>query len=354
VFPRTDPTPLFELFRGIHATELLTAAVAHFNLFDRLAGAPLRIAELQKLLGLADRPFIVLTTALRAMGLIVRDREGRFGLTQIAREHLVPDSAFDVGGYIKLAAQNPSVLAMVERLRTNLPQGRKPDDSSPQGTAFIYREGMTSAMEEEESARHLTLSLAGRARNVAPYLAEHVPLSEARLLLDIAGGSGIYSYALLRRNPQLRAVILDRPEVLKVAGEIAREFDFASRVELIAGDMFTTPYPKGADAVLLSNVLHDWDVPECRSLIRLGASALQPGGRLIIHDVFLNDDLDGPLPIALYSAALFALTEGRAYSGAECRSWLCEAGLIPRPIVPTLIHCGALVALKADLRAEPE
>ncbi len=79
--------------------------------------------------------------------------------------------------------------------------------------------------------------------------------------------------------------------------------------------------------MLLSNVLHDWDVPECRALIARLAAALPAGGRLLIHDVFLNDALDGPLPIALYSAALFTLTEGRAYSAGEYRAWLAEAGL---------------------------
>ncbi|MSQ95725.1 MAG: methyltransferase, partial [Gemmataceae bacterium] len=35
--PTTDPTPIFEHFRGSYGTDLLTAAVAHFNLFGRLA-----------------------------------------------------------------------------------------------------------------------------------------------------------------------------------------------------------------------------------------------------------------------------------------------------------------------------
>ena len=30
-FPETDPTPIFDAFRSIHATELLTAAVAHLT-----------------------------------------------------------------------------------------------------------------------------------------------------------------------------------------------------------------------------------------------------------------------------------------------------------------------------------
>jgi hypothetical protein len=73
---------------------------------------------------------------------------------------------------------------------------------------------------------------------------------------------------------------------------------------------------------------------------------LPAGGQLLIHDVFLNDDLDGPLPIALYSAALFTLTEGRAYSVGEFRSWLTTAGLKPGNVVPTLLHCGVLPGFK--------
>jgi hypothetical protein len=109
--------------------------------------------------------------------------------------------------------------------------------------------------------------------------------------------------------------------------------------------MFTDPLP-GGDVMLLSNVLQDWDVPECRTLIQRCAAALEPKGQLLIHDVFLNDSLDGPLPAALYSAALFLLTEGRLYSAAEYRAWLHEASLATEPVTSTLIHCGVLSARK--------
>jgi hypothetical protein len=111
--------------------------------------------------------------------------------------------------------------------------------------------------------------------------------------------------------------------------------------------MFEDPLPSGADAILLSNVLHDWDVAECRTLVARCAAALTAPGRLLIHDVFLNDALDGPLPIALYSAALFSVTQGRAYSGAEYRGWLLDAGLTCEPIRPTLIHCGLMSGVKS-------
>ncbi len=200
-------------------------------------------------------------------------------------------------------------------------------------------------MEQEQSARHFTLALAGRAKNVAPVLAEKVNLEGTNCLVDVGGGTGIYSIALLQKNPGLRAVVVDRPEVLKVAEEMAQSYGVADRMKCQGGDMFRADLPK-ADVVLLSNILHDWDIPECRALIGRCAAALTPEGRLLIHDVFLNDALDGPLPIALYSAALFCLTEGRAYSAAEYRAWLTAAGLTTGPVVPTLIHCGVLTAAR--------
>jgi predicted O-methyltransferase YrrM len=339
--PHSDPTLIFELFRGSYATELLTSAVAHFQLFEKLAAGGKSATALAAELHLARRPAVVLFTALKAMGLLTATGD-ELSLTPLAREHLLRDTPFFVGDYLGLAADSPGVVEMTTRLKTNRPAGA--DDAA--GAAFIFRDGVESAMEQEKSARHFTLALAGRAKNVAPALAAAVPLSDVRTLLDLGGGTGIYSIAWLQKHPSLRAIVFDRPEVLKIAAEFAADYGVAQRLETVAGDMFRDELPTGCDAILLSNILHDWDEPECQQLIHRCAAALPPGGRLLIHDVFLNDNLDGPLPIALYSAALFGFTEGRAYSAAEYRQWLSAAGLQAGEIVPTLIHCGCLVGVK--------
>ncbi len=341
--PVSDPTSIFEFFRGSYGTELLTAAVAHFDLFGRLATQSRTLAELQADLSLAERPVVVLTTVLRAMQLIEKDATGRFCLTPIAAEHLVSGTEFDVGSYLSLAATSPGVVEMVERLRTNRPAGLSDDEA---GAAFIYRDGMKSAMEQAQLAEHFTLALSGRAKNVAPVLAEKVPLNGAKTLLDVGGGTGIYSIAFLRANKNLQAIVFDRPEVLKIAERFAADYGVADQVQLMPGDMFADPLPK-SDVILLSNILHDWDVTEGQTLVHRCAAALNPGGRLIIHDVLLNDELDGPLPVALYSAALFTFTEGRAYSAAEYNRILTNAGLQPQPPMTTLVHCYAIVGQQA-------
>ncbi|MBS0207658.1 MAG: methyltransferase domain-containing protein [Planctomycetes bacterium] len=340
--PETDPAPIFELFRGSYGTELLTAAVHEFNVFGRLAAGPKSMAALGDELQLAERPAVVLFSALRAMRLL-EESGGKLSLAPLAREHLTPGGALDISGYIGLAADTPGVRRMIACLRSNRPT--QAADDKP-GTAFIYRSGVDSAMEREASARALTLALAGRARNVAPVLARSWPLDGAKHLLDVGGGTGLYSIAWLERHATLRATVWDRPEVLKVAAELAAEQGVHDRLQLAPGDMFADPVPAGADVALLCNVLHDWDVDDCRRLIARVAAALPAGGWLLIHDVLLNDALDGPLPIALYSAALFSITEGRAYSGGEYRAWLMGAGLRVEATVPTLAHASLIAARK--------
>ena len=331
--PQSDPTSIFEHFRAGFASNLLIAAVAHFRLFEHLNGRSMSFAELRAAMQLEERPAIVLLTPLRAMGLVVGDQSGRLTLSPLATEQLT-DRYFSIADYLALAAESPAVLALVDSLRTN--RSAK--------SAFIYKDGVGVSMEEEASARHFTLALAGRAKNVAPVLAQRLPLGRGTLL-DVGGGTGIYSIAFLQKNPELRAIILDRPEVLKIAREFAESYGVTERMEFIEGDMFTAPMPP-ADFVLLSNILHDWDVPDCRRLIARARECLRSGGRLLIHDVLLNDSLDGPLAVACYSAQLFTLTEGRAYSTAEYRAWMSEAGFKLGEITPTLAHCHVISGVR--------
>ncbi|HVW10477.1 MAG TPA: methyltransferase [Bryobacteraceae bacterium] len=331
--PQNDPTPIFDYFRAGFASNLLVAAVAHLRLFEKLDGHSLTPAELAAALGLEDRAAVVLFTALRAMSLITAGPDGKLSLSPLAAEQLTPGSHFSIAEYVALAADSPAVLELAERLRANRT-----------GNIFVYKEGLESTMEEEAPARNLTLALAGRAKNVAPVLADRLPLGDGTLL-DIGGGTGIYSMAFLQRNPGLKAIILDRPEVLRVAAEFAAQYGVADRIDFRPGDMFTGAFPP-ADFILFSNVLHDWDVDDCRGLVRRASESLRPGGSILIHDVLLNDALDGPLAVACYSAQLFTMAEGRAYSAAEYNSWLSEFGLAPQPPVPTLAHCHVIRGIR--------
>ena len=184
--PPTDPTPIFEQFRGSYGSELLTAAVEHFRLFELLNVLQRSFEQLRQELRLERRPLTVLLTALRAMKLVDADASDHYQLTQLARDHLVCASEFFVGDYLGLAARSPGVVEMVARLRSNRAAHAEPHDK---GSAFTFREGQESAMDEETSARRLTLALAGRAKNVAPVLAKRLDI-QTGTLLDVEADRG--------------------------------------------------------------------------------------------------------------------------------------------------------------------
>ena len=338
--PVFDPTPFFDLVRGNLATELLAVGVIHLDVPGRLALGAKPSEEIRHELGLSPRSWLVLATALKAMNILRQDANNMVSLSSEGSEFLA-GGEFDMKGYIGLIAESPGVLGLLERLKINAPAANRANE----GDAFIFREGKSSAMDSGDSARRLTLALSGRARICGSQVAKVLVTEGCKRILDVGGGSGLYAVALLLADADLRVTVWDRPEVLRLAEEFGLKFGVSNRLELVAGDMFNDPVPMGHDGVLLSNILHDWDLPECLTLLKRLHEAIPRGTPLWIHDVYLNDSLDGPLALALYSAALFSLTEGRAYSAKEYRAMLKGCGYQDQPhIVPTAVHCGILSA----------
>jgi acetylserotonin N-methyltransferase len=182
------------------------------------------------------------------------------------------------------------------------------------------------AMEREDFAAQFTAAMDCRGVLLGPALARKVDLSHSTALLDVAGGSGIYACALAVQHPRLRAAVLEKPPVDRIAREAVARQQCSERVSVIAGDMFRDAWPAGFDVHLLSNVLHDWEEPVVRELLAKSHAALPAGGLLFIHDAFINAEKTGPLHVAEYSALLMQITEGKCYSLGEMRTYLHDAG----------------------------
>ena len=90
---------------------------------------------------------------------------------------------FGVSGYLGHGeAESPGVKEMVARLTTNRPAGAEEKET---GAAFIFRDGLESAMENAAMARHFTLALAGRSQECRPLLAERLSLRGETKILDL-------------------------------------------------------------------------------------------------------------------------------------------------------------------------
>ena len=343
-----DLAPITRLLRAKASSHLLVAATHHFNVFEELSRRALSIPELQERLHLKERPAMVLFPALCAMGMIEFDSEGKLRLTEMGK-YLTSANHVNLLGYAGLEKDDPGVIKMKEWLINDGP------GNSTQGLSYVKDEEAPSPMDEPEAARFFTMALAGRARYLSPIVADKITRREG-LLLDIACGSGYYSFEWLLANPSSSAILFDRPEVLKVASVLLDEFcnnkasvasSLKPRLTFLPGDMLTDELPK-ADVLLAASVFHDWPTETCERLAHKFAKALKPGGELWVHDAFLHDTLDGPIAVTDYSAMLFLGTKGRAYSRKEYRSWFTKAGLTPtQGEIPTLMDYGLISAVKS-------
>ena len=100
------------------------------------------------------------------------------------------------------------------------------------------------------------------------------------------------------------------------------------------------------DAMLLSNVLHDWDEPVVRQLLSKSFDALPSPGLVVIHDAFLNAARNGPLHVAEYSVLLMHSSEGRCYATSEMERYLNDAGFRDVRYLDTAAARGVMTARK--------
>lgn len=334
--PATDATALYAVRESLAAADMLIAAVKGLDFFTWIAAHPCSVAEIAAHFGFVRRPVDVMTTLFVAMGLLARDGE-RLRATRLAEEHLVAGSPWYLGPYYPPVSDRPIAGDLLAVLRTGQPAHY---------ASRADHDDWHRAMETAAFAEEFTAAMDTRGLITAQAVAASVELTGATRLLDVAGGSGVFACALAARHPALRATVLEKPPVDGIAARAIAGRGLAGRVEVMTGDMLSGPLPSGFDVHLFSNVLHDWDEDVVQRLLGASAAALPPGGRVIVHESFLNGEKTGPLAVAEYSVLLMHVTQGRCYSTAEMVGYLTGAGFGPPVVIPGALGRSAIIATR--------
>ena len=159
------------------------------------------------------------------------------------------------------------------------------------------------------------------ARRVAAAL----DLTGVRKMLDVGGGWGHFAQAMCRVEPDLTAVVLDQPQVVERARSEFAGSDLEGRVDFIPGDYLATDYGSGYDLVLFANILHQETEDRASELVRLGANALAPSGRVVVVDFAIDDEQREHLLGALFAINMRSF--GDTWSEPKIRGWMEASGL---------------------------
>ncbi|WP_009958833.1 methyltransferase [Verrucomicrobium spinosum] len=335
--PQSDPLRVYRYRDGLYAADLLTAAVVYLDFFTWLGANPSTKEEICARFEFAERPTDVMLTLLAANGFVERLADGKFHTTLTAKEHLTAGSPWCLSPYYASLKDRPITQDYLKVLSTGRPANWGGDKAA---------QDWHKAMETDAFSRSFTAAMDCRGFYLGQALAKKVDLGGRKHLLDIGGGSGIYSCSLVAHHAELKATVFEQAPVDRITQRCIVERGYPDRVFVATGDMFNDPLPTDADVHLFSNVLHDWDYPEVRELLAISHKALAPGGLLIIHDAFINEAKNGPLPVAEYSALLMHSTQGKCYGVGEYAELLREAGFEPGAYHDTAADRGFMTAIR--------
>jgi hypothetical protein len=183
--------------------------------------------------------------------------------------------------------------------------------------------------------------------SIAPALAwpNVLDLSNHELMLDIGGGSGAHSIGAMTRWPNMRALVFDIEPVCEVTREFVAREGLAERIGTHTGDFWNDPFPR-ADVHFYSMIFHDWSAEKCRFLARKSFDALEPSGRIIVHEMLFNDDRTGPFPVAAFNFNMLLWCEGEQYSGPELAQMLGNAGFVDLDVKPSFGYWSVVTGRK--------
>ena len=146
-------------------------------------------------------------------------------------------------------------------------------------------------------------------------------------MLDVGGGSGAYSIAFARANPQLAADILDLAEVAPIAQGHIHEAGLDDRVRVRCADLRTARLGEDCNLVFVSAICHMLSPEENCDLFERCFAALRPQGRIVVQDFILEPDKTSPKSAALFALNMLTGTRaGSSYSEPEYAEWLNGAG----------------------------
>lgn len=301
-----DKKEIDKLASSFRESRILLSAV-ELDLFTTLDGKLLTSKAIAEELNADESSLEILLNALCALGLLKKSKNKYFCAETASR-------------YLSRKSED-----YMANLRHTANQWRRWNNLTgivKNGRNAVTLSGNETGREEFIAAMHY------RAKGQADIISYMIDLSGVHKMLDIGGGSGAFSYAFMKRNPELKSVILDLPEIIPITKRYASEEQMAERTEFIEGDFLTADFGKNYDMVFISSIIHMNGYEQNKLLIKKSAEALAPNGFIVIRDWAMNDNLTEPPEAALFSVNMLVSTkEGRNYSEREIEEWFDNAGV---------------------------
>lgn len=306
---------ILQLAMGHVASKALLSAV-ELGIFTELAREPLDCQTLAQRLELHPRGAQDFFDTLVSLQMLER-REGIYSNTAETNLFLDRNKSSYIGGWLENLNRTYNTFGLLtEGLRTGQPQ-----NETKQGKALF-----ASPYADPARLRGFLQAMTGVSQASALAVASKFPWHEYKSFVDVGTAQGDCAVQVALAHTHLSGSGFDLPPVQPVFDEYVNQFGVQDRLRFIAGNFFQQDLPE-ADVLIMGHILHNWNLQEKQLLICKAYAALPDNGALIVYESIIDDERRENTGGLLMSLGMLMLTPGGFdYTGADCASWMREAG----------------------------
>jgi hypothetical protein len=152
-------------------------------------------------------------------------------------------------------------------------------------------------------------------------------------LLDVGGNTGRWALQCIAHDPRVHVTILDLPGQLEKAKRNIQAMGMSDRIACHPIDLLNdgAAWPKGADAIFMSQFLDCFSAPQIVSLLKRAYAAMDANTSLYILETFWDRQQHEASAFSLHNTSLYftcmANGNSKMYHSDEMKECIAAAGL---------------------------
>ena len=277
--PDVDFGPLYRMVIMPVRSKLLMTGI-ELRIFNQLSD-PQSADGVAKAIGTQPRNTRVFLDALTAIDLLQKDK-GLYRNSPLAERFLVEDSPTYMGAGFQMMQSEWGF--SLENLSKLVKEGQPPPSEEV---------SLSEEMVAQTAAIYASGERAGYGKIMVKVISKLPEFASFGKMLDLGGGPGLIGMAIVAAHPNMRCVVFDLPQMVKIAQRYIDESRMKDRMEVLGGDAFADSIGEGYDLVLACSSVQ-YLKEKLDSVVKKVYDALNPSGVFVSYFTGLTHERTKP------------------------------------------------------------
>ncbi len=317
------PVQMIQLLSGFQVSQALYVA-ARIGVADLLVDGPLPADRLASELECDPTALSRLLRTLASLGVFTETGTGDFGLTPLGAT-LVSGGEGSMRDLALMWMETHYLpfAGLLDTVRTG----------TCAATEYYQQPFFSWLSTQPDQVDRFSRAMANLTDGIKAGAIASYTFPQSGTIVDVGGADGALLSLALQSAPDTNGIVFDLPHVIEQAESTLKSHGLDDRMTAQAGDFFEA-VPEGADAYLLSMVLHDWDDADAHRLLTSIRKAAVPGSRVLAFELVMPTG-DQPHMSKMIDLTMLGMLTSRERTDAEMQRLFEGAGFTYEGVVPS-------------------